>query len=239
MRRSKPFKFKQFTIHQDRCAMKVGTDGVLLGAWTPLEHHPESILDIGAGTGLLSLMLAQRSSADVIDAIEIQDEAFEQCVENFEGSPWSDRLFAYHASLQEFAEEIGDKYELIISNPPYHSELQTSDEPNRNMARQNLFLPFQDLLEGVAKLLATNGKFAVVLPQKEVEAFTDIAASKNLYPGQILEVRGNPKSEVKRNLILFQFGHTECEYDELVIELERHEYTPAYIALTRDFYLKM
>ena len=236
---SKPFQFKQFTIHQDRCAMKVGTDGVLLGAWAPLDYHPESILDIGAGTGLLSLMLAQRSSAVIIDAIEIQDMAFEQCVQNFEASPWSDRLYGYHASLQEFAEEVEDQYELIVSNPPFHSEIQTGTDIDRDMARQNLFLPFPELLEGVCKLLDPNGIFAIILPYKESATFIELAVAKNLYPMKLLAVRGNPEAAVKRSLIAFQFGSTGCEHKELVIEHGRHEYSNAYIKLTRDFYLKM
>ena len=97
---TKPFRFKQFNVHQDRCAMKVGTDGVLLGAWVSLEHRPKSILDIGAGTGIIALQLAQRSGAEVIDALELEENAYEQCVENFERSPWSDRLFCYHAGLE-------------------------------------------------------------------------------------------------------------------------------------------
>ena len=101
-----PFKFKQFTINQNRCAMKIGTDAVLLGAWTSLEANPFSILDIGAGTGVLALMMAQRSSAELIDAIEIDDAAYEQCVDNFEQSPWADRLFCYHAALDEFVEDF-------------------------------------------------------------------------------------------------------------------------------------
>ena len=109
---NKEFRFKQFTIGQDRCAMKIGTDGVLLGAWTSVNSQPFSVLDIGAGTGILSLMMAQRSSAQQIEAIEIDTDAYEQCVENFENSPWSDRLFCYHASLLEFHEEIEDKFDL-------------------------------------------------------------------------------------------------------------------------------
>lgn len=112
-----PFRFKQFSIQQDKCAMKVGTDGVLLGAWTSLEDNPYAILDIGAGTGLISLMLAQRSQATIIDAIEIDAEAYEQCVANFEQSIWNDRLFCYHAGLDEFVDEIEDQYDLIVSNP--------------------------------------------------------------------------------------------------------------------------
>ena len=236
---SKPFRFKQFTVQQDRCAMKVGTDGVLLGAWAPIDHNPVSVLDIGAGTGLLSLMIAQRSSAEIIDAIEIQDMAFEQCVENFEGSKWLDRLYAYHASLQEFTEEVEDQYELILSNPPFHSEIQTGADPQREMARQNLFLPFPELLEGVSKLLDRHGIFAIILPHKESASFIELALAKNLHPIKLLAVRGNPEVVVKRSLIAFQFGSTGCEHKELVIEHGRHEYSDAYIALTRDFYLKM
>ncbi len=117
----KPFKFKQFTVEQDRCAMKIGTDGVLLGAWVSVNKNPFSILDIGAGTGIIALQLAQRCNAEMVDAIEIDENAYEQCVDNFENSPWGDSLFCYHASLEEFVDEIEDKYDLIISNPPFYS----------------------------------------------------------------------------------------------------------------------
>ena len=129
---SKPFVFKQFTINQDECAMKIGTDAVLLGAWTNLEHNPNSVLDIGAGTGVIALMISQRSSAQLIDAIEIDEGAYEQCVENFENSPWSDRLFCYHASLEEFVNEMEDKYDLIISNPPFYSDDFKSQNKQRD-----------------------------------------------------------------------------------------------------------
>ncbi len=116
---SKPFKFKLFSVHQDQCAMKIGTDGVLLGAWTSIDKRPFAILDIGSGTGLIALMMAQRSDADMIDAIEIDGDAYEQSVENFESSPWADRLYCYHAGLDEFVDELDEKYDLIISNPPF------------------------------------------------------------------------------------------------------------------------
>ena len=132
-----------------------------------------------------------------------------------------------------------DQYELIINNPPFHSEVQASAEPNRDMARQNLFLPFPDLLQGVEKLLAPGGIFAVILPQKEVASFTAIAATEDLHPIKLLAVRGNPEAPVKRSLIAFARGKTDFEYEELIIEKGRHVYTQDYIELTRDFYLKM
>ena len=116
------FQFKQFTVQQDKCAMKIGTDGVLLGAWCPIDNNPFSVLDIGAGTGILSLMLAQRSYAEQIDAIEIDENAYEQCFENFEASQWNDRLFCFHAGLDEFMDEPEDEYDIIISNPPFYTE---------------------------------------------------------------------------------------------------------------------
>ena len=108
------FKFKQFTVNQDQCAMKIGTDAVLLSAWASVTNNPFSVLDIGAGTGVLSLIVAQRCNAQLIDALEIDDKAYEQCVDNFEQSPWGDRLFCYHASLEEFTDEIEEEYDIKV-----------------------------------------------------------------------------------------------------------------------------
>jgi tRNA1Val (adenine37-N6)-methyltransferase len=125
---SLPFHFKEFSIHQDRCAMKIGTDGVLLGAWATINPDANQILDLGAGTGIIALQLAQRNAFADIDAIEIDDAAFEQCTDNFENSPWADRLFCYHASAQEFATEMNEAYDLIVSNPPFYSPSERKDE---------------------------------------------------------------------------------------------------------------
>lgn len=234
-----PFIFKQFTIHQDQCAMKVGTDGVLLGAWTSLENHPQSILDIGAGTGLIALQLAQRSSAEVVDAIELDDGAYEQCVANFEGSPWADRLFCYHAGFDEFVDEMDEQYDLIVSNPPFYSEEVESGDPSRDKARQNSSLPFDELLEGVSKLLSEKGIFSVIVPYKEESNFIVLAETSGLHPQRITRVRGNPNVEYKRSLMEFGFQEVETCIDELVIEEGRHQYTKEYIGLTQAFYLKM
>lgn len=236
---SKPFAFKYFKVTQDKCAMKIGTDGVLLGAWSSLEKNPFSILDIGAGTGILSLMLAQRSRAQLIDAIEIDDQAYEQCVENFEQSPWGDRLFCYHASLEEFAEDIEDKYDLIICNPPFYSEDFKTDNKQRDLARFQDAMPFEYLLECVSKLLSEQGTFNVVIPFKEEDNFIELASQLNLFPNTILQIKGNPNTLIKRSLIEFSFQNTDTKTAELIIEKERHKYTEDYINLTKDFYLKM
>lgn len=231
------FTFKQFIIHQDRCAMKVGTDGVLLGAWAPLDHHPQRILDIGAGTGLIALMLAQRSNAPEIDSVEVDEDAYEQCVENFEASPWGDRLFCYHADIRELADDPEEPYDLIVANPPYFSEDTLPDNPSRALARNNELLPFKDLLEAVQILLAEEGKFAVIIPFKEEEHFVGLAQKLELYPHTITRVKGNATSEIKRSLLLFTKSYSICQYHELILEVDRHIYTPEFKDLVKAFYL--
>lgn len=235
-----PFQFKQFSIEQDRCAMKIGTDGVLLGAWAPLLNNPFSVLDIGAGTGIISLMIAQRSNAEQIDALEIDEDAYEQAVENFENSPWSDRLFCFHAGLDEFMDEPEDEYDLIISNPPFYTEDYQSGNEQRDLARFSDALPFEDLVEAADLLLSENGIFAVIIPFKEEEKFIALAKDFDLFPMKITRVKGTPSAEIKRSLLAFSRNSAEnFPVDELVIETSRHIYTPEYIELTKDFYLKM
>ena len=235
-----PFTFKQFTIEQDNCAMKVGTDGVLLGAWSPIPKNIFSTLDIGAGTGILSLMIAQRSNAEQIDAIEIDEKAYEQCVENFENSKWADRLFCYHAGLDEFLEEMEDEsFDLIISNPPFYTEDYKSENKSRDLARFEDALPFDELIESAANLLSEFGIFSVIIPFKEEEKFIALAKEFQLFPFKITHVKGTPTSEIKRSLLAFTWDEQITITDELVIEIERHKYTPEYIELTKEFYLKM
>jgi len=234
------FQFKQFSVEQDRCAMKIGTDGVLLGAWAPIEHNPYNVLDIGTGTGIISLMIAQRSHAEQIDAFDIDEDAYEQAVDNFENSSWNDRLFCFHAALDEFMEETSDQYDLIVSNPPFYTEDYSSGNEQRDLARFADALPFEDLAEAGGFLLSQNGIFAVILPYKEEERFIALVRDFDLFPVKITRVKGTPTSEIKRSLLAFSKHHVEnFPIDELVIEISRHNYTPEYINLTKDFYLKM
>ena len=234
------FSFKQFSVEQDKAAMKIGTDGVLLGAWAPIDKNTFSILDIGSGTGIIALMLAQRSDADQIDALEIDENAYEQAVENFENSPWPDRLFCYHAGLDEFMEEPEDEYDLIVSNPPFYTDNYFSGDEQRDQARFTESLPFEDLIEAADLLLSENGIFAIIVPFKEEEKIRALAYDFDLFPMKITRVKGTPTTEIKRSLLAFSRNITEnFPVDELTIEIGRHEYTPEYINLTKDFYLKM
>ena len=245
------FKFKQFSIEQEKSAMKVGTDGVLLGAWTPLTNNPYNILDIGAGTGLISLMLAQRSYAEQIDAIEIEENAYEECVDNFENSPWADRMFCYHAGLDEFVEELQEvdeetnevemleQYDVIVSNPPFYSEDYKTPDEARDLARFADALPFEDLVEAAYLLLSENGIFSVIIPYAAEENFIALAKHSLLFPLKITRVKGTLTTEIKRSLLAFTRVEQTPIIDELIIETARHQHTPEYIELTKEFYLKM
>lgn len=234
------FQFKQFSVNQDQTAMKIGTDGVLLGAWTPIENNPKSVLDIGTGTGIIALMLAQRCEAEQIDAIEIDESAYEQAVENFENSPWGDRLFCFHAELDEFVDDPEDEYDLIVSNPPFFSEDFRSANEQRDLARFQEAMPFEELVEAADLLLSENGIFSVIIPFNEEDRFIELCAEVELYPIKVTRVKGAPNTKIVRSLLAFKrYELSVLTSDELVIEISRHEYTPEYISLTKDFYLKM
>ena len=234
------FSFKQFSVQQEKSAMKVGTDGVLLGAWTPIENNPKSVLDIGTGTGIIALMLAQRCEAEQIDAIEIDESAYEQAVENFENSPWGDRLFCFHAELDEFVDDPEDEYDLIVSNPPFFSEDFRSANEQRDLARFQEAMPFEELVEAADLLLSENGIFSVIIPFNEEDRFIELCAEVELYPIKVTRVKGAPNTKIVRSLLAFKrYELSVLTSDELVIEISRHEYTPEYISITKDFYLKM
>jgi tRNA1Val (adenine37-N6)-methyltransferase len=235
----KHFQFKQFIIQQNKTAMKVGTDGVLLGSWAKISTKAERILDIGTGTGLIALMMAQRSAAKVIDAVELNKAAYQQAKENFKASNWSKRLSCYRASFQEFANDMEGDYDLIVSNPPFYISTQKTVLEDRAMARHSDCLPFSELLLGVAKLLNKKGSCAFIIPFSEQDSFIVLAEKEGLFISQITHVKGNNESPIKRSLLQFLFVKNEILTKELVIENSRHIYTKDYIKLVKEFYLKM
>ncbi|NQY09111.1 MAG: methyltransferase [Flavobacteriales bacterium] len=236
-----PFKFKQFSVEQNLCAMKIGTDAVLLGAWSNPTKEPESILDIGTGTGLIALMMAQRFRESDIDAIEIDEPACQQAQENFERSWWTNRLSVSQVSFQDFVKSSTNQYDLIISNPPYFPDGQKSTDDQRNLARFTDALPFEELLLGVEKLLSKDGLFAVIIPYQEEEEFLKIANNNQLFTNRITHTKGTKNAAIKRSLIELSrqepFG--KLKVDELIIEISRHQYTEGYTELTKEFYLHM
>jgi tRNA1Val (adenine37-N6)-methyltransferase len=222
--------------------MKIGTDGVLLGAWCSLKDNTNKILDIGSGTGVISLMLAQRFNNTTIDSVEIENNAYEQSVENFERSVWADRLFCFHSTFQDFAKERkedGETYDLIISNPPFYTDNVKNNNRARNKARSTSFLSFVELISGVSKILSNQGEFTTIIPFKEEVKFIEISKQNNLFLNKICRVKGNNNSDIKRSLLTFSFYKKQLDENNLIIETSRHLYTDEYINLTKNFYIKM
>ncbi len=238
MPRNNYFQFKQFRITQERSAMKVGMDGVLLGAWTD-PSGSERILDIGTGTGLIALMMAQKNSLAQIDAIEVDPEAFKEAVQNIQQSHWSERITPELCSFQEFAEGSLQKYNLIVSNPPFFTNGVKAPVENRAQARHSDSLPLDILISGAAGLLRENGRIALVLPVESLPEITQLADSNKLFISRLCRVKPNPQKPDFR--ILIELTNEECTIQEenLMIEFEKHhDYTPEYKVLTKDFYLK-
>ncbi|MFI5151456.1 MAG: tRNA1(Val) (adenine(37)-N6)-methyltransferase [Bacteroidia bacterium] len=231
------FAFKQFSIHQDKCAMKVGTDAVLLGAWAKI-GSAQRILDIGTGTGIIALMLAQRCSAR-IDAIDLDEAACKQAEENVELSPWKDRVRIFHHSVQEFSEECTTRYDLIVSNPPYFLDSSKATGLERTAARHADLLPYEELIDSVIRLLDKKGRFCVILPVKEASILRELAKLKGLHLSKLLRVRTRTDKETeKRHIMLFEFAPSSFSEETIAIEMdERHNYTEEYKELTKDYYL--
>ncbi len=231
------FRFKHFTVRQERCPMKVGTDGVLLGAWTEIRPTDRRLLDIGTGTGLIALMLAQRAPEAEVTGIDIDDVS--QARENGDASPWGDRLHFVQTPVQAF--DPVERFDRIVSNPPFFDATLPSPDAGRTTARHTVTLTFSDLCDAALRLLAPGGRLSVVLPQSEVRRFL-LAAGGRLTTLRRTEVRTTPRRPVKRTLL--ELSRTEEAdrspiTDELVIGTGEHEvYTPEYRALTGEFYLK-
>lgn len=232
----KSFRFKQFEIYQDQTAMKVGTDGVLLGAWAELKQG-KHVLDIGSGTGLISLMLAQRFTEALIDAVELDESAFNQTNENFLNSKYTDRLAVYQMPIQSY--QTMKKYDLIVSNPPFFVNNERVELDARKTARQQETLTFDQLLKKTKELLAENGRASFIIPFDLEEQFVIIAKGLNLFPQRLVHIKGNANAPYKRSMIELGFHPTDPMISTLIIEVDRHQYTEDYIQLTKDFYLKM
>ena len=228
------FKFKQFSIIQEKSAMKVGTDGVLLGSWVSCKQA-NTILDIGCGTGLISLMLAQRNLNSNIIGIEIDAIASQEAQENINNSDWQERIKIEHTSLQKFKPQT--QFDLIVSNPPFFAENKAKDR--RAAARHTNFLSFEELILDVANLLTEKGIFSVIMPKDTEVEFCKIATTHNLHCNRVCYVKGNENVAVKRVMLEFSFLKTEHITEQLTIETARHQYTDEYMQLCKDFYLRM
>jgi len=234
---TKPFHFKKFTIEQDRCQMKVGTDSVLLGAWAEI-GHASKVLDIGTGTGILALMVAQRNPNVKIHAVEIDEHSAAQSKENCDRSDWSERIIVFHKSIQEFSKIRLDQYDHIISNPPFFVNSTLSVDKTRNTARHALDLTHTEILKSSDILLKKEGSLSLILPLVEGRQFIGEAIGFGFYCNSITEVYPKENKPVVRLLMKFSREPTPAKIDQLVIQKsdEGNDYTEPYRELTKEFY---
>lgn len=233
------FRFKQFTVHHDRCAMKVGTDGVLLGAWADVEGASR-ILDVGAGSGLIALMLAQRNSAARIVGIDVDGAAVEQARENAAASPFARRIDVRCVSLQDFAPTHRGFFDAVVSNPPFFVRSLPSPEKNRTLARHAQSLAPELLISCAAAVLAPDGVFSFVYPYANLSEIMDLAALYNLFLKRQTTVFPLPEAQPKRVLLEFSKKIAPSPvFNELVVEEARHHYSEKFAALVRGFYLNL
>jgi tRNA1Val (adenine37-N6)-methyltransferase len=229
------FSFKQFTIQQDKAAFKVGTDGVLLGVVAE-PAGAKRILDIGSGTGLIAIMLAQRSNADIV-AIEPDYESYMQCLENVRLCKWKDRIKVENSSLQDF--RYDENFDLVLSNPPYFSDSLKNRDHGKSFARHKDSLTNNDLLIGASRLMAQGGRFQVIMPNVEGNLFIAESVRYGLFCNNILKIKPLPTSDIRRLILTFSRQQLKTSEKFLTIEHgKRHIFTEEYINLTKDFYLK-
>ena len=232
------FQFKQFIIRQEKSAMKVNTDGVLLGAWINLDGA-KTVLDIGVGTGLISLMIAQNSEAE-ITGIEIEKNAAEEAEQNVQNSKWCNRISIQHCSFQDYVSTALNKFDIIVSNPPFFSNGVKNANPHLSMARHNHMLPFFDIIDGTNKLLCENGRLSLILPSLPALEFIEKARQKNLFLNRLTEVKPFPDKEPNR--CLMEFGNEQLILQKTrisVFDVSRTNYSEEFKTLARDFYLKL
>lgn len=232
------FRFKQFSVAHDRCAMKVGTDGVLLGVWADIAAA-QHLLDIGTGTGLIALMLAQRSAQTVqIDAIDIAADAAEQARQNIARSPWANRINIAHCALQHYTPTT--RYDHIVSNPPFFRAALLSAQATRNTARHDTDLSFETLLHHAARLLLPQGRLSVILPHECRQLFAQLAAIEQLYICRQTDIAAYPHKKPKRVLLELRSSTQSTKYDHDILYIYQHkgtkEYSTNYHQLTNEFY---
>lgn len=232
------FRFKQFTIQQKHAAMKVGTDGVLLGAWASVPEPGSRVLDIGTGTGLIALMLAQRTEKVKVDALELDPSSAKQALDNFQNSPWSERIHCIQSSFQDYSSQCNSKYDLIICNPPFFSGSAKTLSKELNLARHDDSLSLEDILRGSVSLMKKTTTISLILPvQKEAQAM-DLIAENKLFCNRLTRVKPATGKSTKR--VLLEFSHLQGEpiEDDLTIETElRHVYSDKFRNLVEEFYL--
>ena len=241
------FQFKQFTIHQDKCAMKVCTDACLFGALVA-NCNPDSYrestancLDIGTGTGLLSLILAQKNNEAKIDAVEIDVLAAEQAKENVAASPWADRIRIFNEDILDFdpgpQNSVSKQYDCIISNPPFFEDDLQSPDDSKNKAKHNTSLSLIQLLQVTDKHLSANGYFSVLLPYHRVEYFITEATKAGFHLNKQILAKQTMKHKFFRGILFFSRKEKEFEKSEIIIKDTNHNYTSDFIALLKDYYL--
>lgn len=229
------FAFKKFIVHQQKAAMKVGTDGVLLGAWTNIPDGCKRILDIGTGTGLIALMMAQRSPSSSITGVEADESSAEQASENAGLSEWSPRIEIVHTKIQDYAPDL--KFDLIVSNPPYYDGTLICPNPERTQARHTVSLTFKELMASVERLITPQGRFSVIVPY---ESAYDLVVSGRLHLTRRCDIRTKPSKAPKRTLLEFSPAFAGAPvFEELSISDSNGGYTDRYRLLTSDFYLKL
>lgn len=217
--------------------MKIGTDSVLLGAWVNCENE-NHILDIGTGSGILALMMAQRNPEAHIDAVELDSEAAELANQNVKLSPWGERIEIFTSSIQEFAIHSQNKYSLIISNPPFFSDSLKSPSETRNLARHNETLPVHELLGCAATLLLAEGKAAFIIPADAYDFWKQEAALLSLFPCRVTMVKSSPAHKPHRVMVTFSWKQvTGINENEISIYISKSNYSLEYQELTKDFYL--
>lgn len=231
------FNFKQFSIKHENSAMKIGTDGVLLGAWAKPNPTATRVLDVGTGTGLIALMLAQRFSAFQIDAVEIEQGAVEEARFNFEASKWANRLNSIHQDFKLISEQSKGVYDFVVCNPPFFKQGFPIKENTRAQARDESHLPFDVLCAKVRYCLKDEGAFALILPQQHAEAFIAIAQTNHLHLNYSTLIRGHQKAPVKRVLMQFSTSIIPLQTNTLVLEEKRNVRTLAHQKLVQAFYL--